>query len=94
MTETKHTRDKEGADIVVFKAVFIQNRRTIQEEKNLDLVLVGTDTLGSLLRGSLDGLLGGKDSGDAGKSGLKNKVEWRAIVSFNHSIIDYVRKEK
>ena len=43
---------------------------TNQEKKMLDLVLVGTDTLGSLLRGSLDGLLGGEDSGNAGKSGL------------------------
>jgi len=34
------------------------------------LVLVGADTLGSLLGGSLDGLLAGKDGSDAGKSSL------------------------
>jgi len=34
------------------------------------LVLVGADTLGSLLGGSLDGLLAGEDSGDTGKSSL------------------------
>ena len=59
------------------------------QENVLHLLLVGTDTLGSLLGGSLDGLLGGEDGGDAGKSGLemqrvvesKNKER----ISFNHT---------
>jgi hypothetical protein len=44
--------------------------RFLHREQTDNLSLGGTDTLASLLGGSLDGLLGGEDSGNAGKSSL------------------------
>lgn len=47
---------------------------SIQAGRAVGLVLVGTDSLASLLGGGLDGLLGPENSSDTGKSSLDVSV--------------------